>query len=388
MGVAAPAIALVGTVAGIASQRSQIAANNRAARLQQEANNRASRIRLMGLDMREEQLKQQYELDKLGIQARADMADLNFQVQSIESKIQAAQQLTGIDEVQAQRMLDSVSKQYEAARQAYLQRQELNSRESQQLNVAAQAYSQTAQTQSSLINALKQGDTQLADLIARNSGVAYSSGKESQALFQQQEFEIMKAMLQSTQMNERLTEDLLFNSEYNDLLNRAIQASLAANQSAISAEEAATGKGANSAKEITQIADKGAQRVNTLASALVPQVEAMELSQAGIDLAYAKEAIANNRLEARFGTAAQNAQIEQTIRRPSLLGDLTQIGMSAVPLVSRLSFFNQQQTTPSTLNFDLGQPIYRQPTGLSLDLAQSIYRPPTTPYQIRDYVRP
>jgi hypothetical protein len=379
MGVAAPAIALVGTVAGIASQRSQIAASNRAARLQQEANNRATRIRLLGLDMREEQLKQQYELDKLGIQARADMADLNFQIQNIESKVQAAQQLAGIDEVQAQRMLDSVSKQYEAARQAYLQKQELNNRESQQLNVAAQAYSQTAQAQSSLVNALKQGDMQLADLIARNSGVAYSSGKESQALFQQQEFEIMKAMLESTQMNERLTEDLLFNSEYNDLLNRAIQASLAANQSAISAEEATMGKGANSAREITQIADKGAQRVNMLASALVPQAEAMELSQADIDLAYAREAIANNRLEARFGTAAQNAQIEQTIRRPSLLGDLAQIGMAAVPLVSRLSFFNQQ-TSPSTLNFNLGQSVYRPPGVLNVPLDQPVYRPPTGLY--------
>lgn len=350
MGMVAPAMAVVGTVAGIASQRSQAAANNRAVRLQQQANNRATQIRLMGLDMQSEQVKQQYELDTLAIESRAELAELNFQVQSIQRNLQTAQQLAGIDAATAESVLQSTAKQFEAARAAYLQKQQVQQQQTDTLQRAGQMYAQDKARLAQVSQSIASGDMQLAALLARDAGYAMTNDAQGLASFKQEQYEVMKAMLESTALDEGIQQDLLLNSQYSDYLNRAIEASLASQQAAINAETNAASTQANEARKSTQIADKGSQRVEGLARALLPQAREIELNQANIDRTYALENIANNRLEAQFANYAGNMQLQQRVQTPSLLSDLAAIGSSAVPLFSQMNFFSRSQA-PQTAGF-------------------------------------
>lgn len=346
MGMVAPAMAVVGTVANIASNRANAAANNRAVRLQQEANNRATQIRLMGLDMQEQQVKQQYELDKLAIESRAQMADLNFQVQSIQRNVQVAQQLSGIDTATAEAALQNAAKQFEVARAAFLQKQQLRQQEASGFEQASVNYQQDKAKSDQLISVIEQGDLQLANLLARDVGSAFSNSAQSAATFKQEQFDMMKAMLESTALDSNIQQDLLLNSQYTDFLNRAIEASLASQQATLASESSAFGQQGNNARQQVQLADRGAQRVETLARALVPQAKEAELNQASIDKTYAIENIANNRLEAQFANYAQNVQLERQRQTPSLLGDLANIATAAVPLFSQMSFFTRSPAPP------------------------------------------
>jgi hypothetical protein len=349
MGMVAPAMAVVGTVASIASQRGQAASNNRAIRLQQEANNRATQIRLMGLDLQESQIKQQAELDRIGIESRAQLADLSFQTQAIQRNLQAVQQLSSIDTASAERVLASVAKQYEVARAAFLQKQDLAGKRAGIQEEASNQYGAITRQQQELVNALKSGDFNMAAMLARDTGTLSGTGAQAQSAFQQEQYQAMKAMLEATNADESLQQDLLLNSQYADFLNRAIEASLASNQATIAAETAGMATQENAARGNVQIADRGGQRVETLARALLPQAKQLELNQADIDLRYATENIANSRLEAQFGNYANNVSLQRNIVRPSLLGDLAAVATSAVPLFTQMNLFSKwgQPRTPT-----------------------------------------
>lgn len=355
MGMVAPAMAVVGTVASLASNASQVSANNRAISLQQQANNRALKLRLMGLDMQEAQLIQQAEQEKLAITSQAELAQLSVEMQAIQRNIQTAQQLAGIDVGTAQRVLDSVAKQYEVARQAFLRKQQVETNRASMLEEAGNQYKQLAGTQQQVVDAIKQGDLQLAAMLSRQTGSAYTSDAQATAVFQQEQFAVMKQMLEATQTDERLQQDLLLNSQYADFLNRAIEASLAANSAKLSAEEAGYGKAENSARKQVGIADKGSQRIELLSQALIPQARDTLLRQTDIDTTYASEAIANSRLEAQFGNYSNNVNLERGRASTNWIGGLAAIGQAAIPLVGQLNFFNQRQQvqprpTPIILN--------------------------------------
>ena len=342
MGAAAPAIALVGTVAGIAGQASQTAANNKAARLQQEANNRATQIRIMGLDLQQAQLEQQIAQDKVNITSQAELANLSVQVAEIQRNIQAAQQLASIDVGTAQKVLESTAKQYQVARDSFLQKQQLQSNKASMYEEASNQYEQLRGNQDALVKAIQDGDINLASSLARETGYAYTDTSRTGAAFQQQQYEVMKRMLEATTADERIQEDLLLNSEYADFLNRAIEASLAVNSSQLSAEAAGNERNANSARDITQVADKGAERVSLLSQALIPQARDIQLRQTDMDLAYAREATANSKLEAQFAGYSNNLNIERSKQSTNWLANIAAVGQAAVPLVSQLSFFNRQ----------------------------------------------
>lgn len=361
MGVATAAIGLVGTVAGIAQNNMAISANNRAIKLQQQANERAGKIRVMGIELQEQQLKQQTELEKQNILAQVQQAQAAFDMQTLQRRLSVAQQLSGVDAQLAQSVFEQVNEQYQLARAAFDQEQQLSGVRVQELNQAAQELNQLDDQNYQMLAAVKKGDMNLAELIGRNLGSAYGSAGATESLSRQQDYEILRNSLDSEQYQAQLQDNLDASEEYLGFISSAIQRSLARNQQAARLKGEGTRIAAEGTRSSLNEYNKSSGRVETLSKALLPNIQEAGLLQADINYGYSSEALQNAKLESRFGTASQNAALEANKQRRNVIGDIASVALATIPLVQRISYYRQQQAPISGLNVRLDQPILSPP---------------------------
>ena len=349
MGAAAPIIGVVGTVAGIAQNRAAISANNRAIGLQAEANERAASIRQMGVTLQTQQLQQQTELDRLQALAQYQQANQVYDIQALNRKLVASQQLTNIDANMAQQLMTSVAQQYQALRDSYLNQQNVAQQRIAANTEQAQVYSLTDRTNQEVVNALKQGDLQLASLYARQAGQALdgsSTRAVNDSIMRQQDYEAMKQALASQATAGRVEQDDKFTEQYGDLLNRAIAAALASNTAETATAARATSASADVTSEAIRQQQASSDRVEGLQRALLPTQYDIALRQANINQQYGQAALDNERLAISTQLSRDSAGLLASLRRPSFLSDASSLAAVSIPLYAQIQTYRAANQKP------------------------------------------
>lgn len=339
MGAAVPVLGVVSAVSSIAQRRADISAQNRAATLQAEANARAAQIRQMGVNLQMQQLEEQTELDKMQAMAQFQQANYIYDLQAIQRKLVASQQLAGIDAQASERLFAAMTQQYQAMRTAYAERQQVAQQTIADTAQQAQAFSEASAATNQIAAALKQGDMQLAAMYSRNVGEALDSSSTralNDSMLRQQDYEAMRQALLAQSEAVRAGENIDFISQYGDLLNRAIEAALASSTVSSATAQAATQQSADAASSALRQQVSGADEVDALQRALLPTQLDIALRQADMNRRYGQAALENERFAIRGELGRQNAALMSQIRRPSLLSDLAVLGTASVPLYSHM----------------------------------------------------
>ena len=360
MAVAAAAVGVVSTVAGVVQNNMATSAQNKAITLQQQANERAGKIRVMGIELQQQQLKQQTELEKLNVQAQRVQYEAALDMTALQRRMEVAQQLAGIDMNMAEAVLQQVSQQYEVARRAFDEQQNLSLQRTQELNQGAQQLGQLSDQNEQLLQAVRQNDRQLSEMLARQIGEAYGSTGAEESISRQQTYQVLNASMDSQQYQAALQEQLATSGSYADFLNNVIERSLSSNQEVLRLRGEGANKTGNAMKSSVGAYNRASQNVEGLAKALVPGITAAGNLQADINYGYSNEALENAKLESRYGTASQNAGLEASRRRGNILGDLAAVAQSAVPLVQQVGYYNaaRQKTTSYASPIRLDTPVF------------------------------
>lgn len=353
MGVAAiaPAISLVGVVAGIAGRNAQNRAQNAAIASQQEANSRAAKVREMGIQLQMQQVKQQTEMDKLAAEAQYQQANASFDLEELRRRAEIARELAAVDLQLAEASIAQVTQQYQLAQQAFEQQEALSQQRTQELNQAAQQLNQTEQINQQLISALRSGDMTTAEALSRQVG-AYGSTEGIDARRRQQEYEALRVAYNAEGFAQDAQRQLLANDEYYQFLSRAINAELARNQEMMRLQGSAAQQSGNLTKDAAREFNTSSQVVDNLSRALLPNIKATNINQANINEDYSMSALRNASLESRYGTASANAALEAQRPRQNILSDLALVAQASVPLFSSMNFARSTITQPtSAYNF-------------------------------------
>lgn len=358
MAVAAAAVGVVSTVAGVVQNNMATGAQNKAITLQQQANERAGKIRIMGIELQQQQLKQQTELEKLNVQAQRVQYEAALDMTTLQRRMEVAQQLAGIDINMADAVLQQVSQQYEVARRAFDEQQNLSLQRVQELNQGAQQLGQLSDQNEQLLQAVRQNDRQLSEMLSRQIGEAYGSTGAEESISRQQTYQVLNASMDSQQYQEALQEQLATSGSYADFLNNVIERSLSSNQEILRLRGEGANNTGNAMKSSVGAYNRASQNVETLAKALVPNIEAAGNLQADINYGYSNEALENAKLESKFGTASQNAGLEASRRRGNILGDLAAVAQSVIPLVQQVGYYNAARSaTPArSTNYSMASP--------------------------------
>lgn len=358
MGVAAAAVGVVSTVAGIVQNNMAISAQNKAITLQQQANERAGKIRVMGIELQQQQLRQQTELEKLNVQAQRAQYEAALDMTALQRRMEVAQQLAGVDMNMAESVLQQVTQQYELARRAFDEQQNLALQRVQELNQGAQQLGQLSDQNEQLMQAVRQNDRQLSDMLARQIGEAYGSTGAEESISRQQTYQVLNASMDSQQYQEALQAQLTTSGTYADFLNSVIERSLSSNKEIARIRGDAAGKTGQAMKSSVGAYNRASQNVETLAKALVPNIAAVGDLQSDINYGYSNEALENAKLEARYGVASQNAGLEASRRRGNILGDLAAVAQSVIPLVQQVGYYNaaRSATPAKSTNYSMASP--------------------------------
>ena len=350
MGVAAAAVGVVGTVAGIAQRNSQYAYSRRAARLQQEANQRAQRIRELNAEAQKTQVRYANELEKRDLRFNSKLVDIQLQTQQIAERVEQGQIQSEAQFAAAQAALNNIVNNYESLRVKDATEQQLLAQEYERTQQAGSMFGQLRDVNTQIQNALAENDmnravrlAQRAAITEQSFGIQSVSSEAGEAYDEATDRAVNQETLQNALATrafaENVTTDLAENAEFDALIRRATDAQHAYNlaqsniESNVVAGQASVA-GRNAVENIRDSASLTQQGrdINRLATE-------SGLLRSDINRDYSILNIDDSVFASAAQTGARNAAIEASIGpRPSLLGNVASLAGAALPFVQGIRF--------------------------------------------------
>lgn len=374
MAPVAAGISVISTVAGIIDHNNQVSRQNRAISTQQDAQRRAQQIRLQQIEFQKRVADQQFQLETLQNQFESKIQEGNLAIQLQQNRAQIAQQMGAMADAAGDNELQRILGEYKALDTKFKSIQAASQAEIQSYNEASQGWTELANKNLQIKQALQDGNINLASALAQQlarqeqdkaagtyGGVDTSRSnkalKDAQA--SRQEFEAAMNMLQTGQVSQELVQSVLRSTEFQEMLKEMGLLQSEMEMSQVNRDAARNAGIIQSNTGLLETQYVGNDRAIRGAMDLLPLQSAIKQNQSNINYMTQGQGFDSEAALVRANANATIAQLEAS--RPQkygLLSSLAAVGGAAMPLFSLLTPKTpvQQQTTQGmptmSMNFD------------------------------------
>lgn len=348
MAEVAGVISVVGTAAGIIDRNDQASRQNAQIRAQQEATLRAQRIKLLQIEQQRQFADEQYRLDIMQRDANAVLQQQQLDIASMQAMTQQTAATSGIDRQMQAAQLQQLGNNFAALQAEFNASQQARQAELSAQSEAAQGFDQMSQVAQQVQQALAQGDTQRAALIAQQaaqgSGVTSNSDKARQnKIDNQMSLEAMMSMIRQGQASEAMVAQVVQSQEFADILR---QLGLVQGQNIRSAANAQLDQAmtlGNTNQFLTDNNARSQQDYLSRSRGMVETSRQIGNTQAGINRGYQDLNFLTDQWNTGAQTSTSLAQLEsQKQSGVGFLSAISALGSSAMPLISTWMQSSQQ----------------------------------------------